>query len=167
MKMVGIIFIVLSSTMIGLLMASNMSGKVRRIEGLIAMLEEMASRLAHLRPTMLGLMTWLAARERFAELGIAEVCRQRLQSGEAFSISWRAGIECESNNIDRDLVDILSPLGEVLGSTDLDSQLSAISCACRLLKVNLETAREEQRKKSGMFRTMGVLCGIAIAILLI
>ena len=148
-------------------MASNMSDKVRRIEGLIAMLEEMASRLSHLRPTMLGLFTWLAARERFTELGIAQVCRQKLQSGEAFSTSWRASIECKSNSLDRDLAEILSPLGEVLGSTDLDSQLSVISCACRLLKVNLEKAREEQRKKSGMFRTMGVLCGIAIAILMI
>ena len=148
-------------------MASDMSEKVKRLESACAMLSEMSSRLAGLMPTMLGLMTQLAAQERFAPLGIAQKCRDKLLEGNPFSSSWGDAVESSRTLLGGEAADILLPLGEVLGAADLESQLGAISHAQKSLNLKLESAREDQKKKSGMLGAMGVLCGIAIAIFII
>jgi stage III sporulation protein AB len=148
-------------------MASNMSDRVRRIGLCVAMLEEMASRLSHLRPTMLGLMTWLSSQKRFSELGFTDICAKKLSLGSSFSDSWKEAVLEKTSLIGRDEADILSSLGDILGKADVESGLAALKSSGELLRVRLEAARDEQRKKAGMFRSMGVLCGIAIAILII
>jgi stage III sporulation protein AB len=153
--------------MIGALMTSNMSDRVRRLELSLSMLEEMANRLRYLRPTMLGLMTSISAQKRFSELKIAGLCHAGLLSGRPFSESWREALQKQRKILGDYGAEALLPLGEVLGSTDLDSQLAAIACQRELLEHGIFSAREERAKKGSLFRTMGVLGGVGIAIVLI
>ena len=58
-------------------------------------------------------------------------------------------------------------LGRLLGQTDLDGQLSEIEVVNDFLTAQLENASEERRKNEKMYRTLGLVTGLTIAIILI
>lgn len=62
---------------------------------------------------------------------------------------------------------ILFSIGEQLGGTDIDGQLSMLALNKTLAQRNLSEAQEEFRIKGRMFRNIWGLCGIAAGIMLI
>ena len=165
MKITGMLLIALSCSMTGMLMASNLSVRTRRLEGLCAMLDEMLHRLRHLQPTMQGLIYSLSLQERFRELVFLEDCRERMRGGRDFPESWKEAVRAQSWAFGRDEAEIAASLGDVLGRADMESQLGALRLASRLLEERANGARARAGQLSGLYRTMGALCGAALIIL--
>ncbi len=63
--------------------------------------------------------------------------------------------------------DILVNVGEQIGSTDINGQLSMLALNKSLAERNLLQAEEEYRIKGRMLRTVWCLCGIAAGIMAI
>lgn len=62
---------------------------------------------------------------------------------------------------------ILLNIGEQLGCTDIEGQLSMLALNKTLVRRNLSEAEDEFRTKGRMFRNVWGLCGIAAGIMLI
>lgn len=147
--------------------ASGLSARLRRLETCTALLGEMSGRLKYLQPTVQSLVTSLAAQDRFSELRFLKLCAADIGEGGEFSTAWRKSLEREERSLGREESALLASLGDVLGRTDLESQLAAISLTGGQLEQRVGAGREKMRRQESLYRSMGMLGGAAAAIILI
>ena len=148
-------------------MASKLWDRVRRLEECDALLGEMIHRMRYLTPTTGALIGSLCGQERFGQLTFLHRCRALLLEGDTVEQAWRTALKEEEKTLGREGYELLAGLADVLGRTDLESQLDALAGVRNLLADRCAGLREQAEKKSGLYRTMGVLCGAALVILLI
>ena len=84
-------------------------------------------------------------------------------AGEAWA---NALTDIKSNLLEEDII-ILKNLGRLLGQTDIEGQISEIEVVIQFLNTQLENARQERIKNEKMYRTLGIVSGLTIAIILI
>jgi len=127
----------------------------------------MHGRLQYLQPTVQSLITSLAAQQRFGELPFLRECSKLMLSGQDFSSSWRGALKKQIVTLGKEEAAMLGSLGDVLGQSDLDSQLAAISLARVQLEQRIDGAREKAAAQGSLYRSIGALGGVAAAIILI
>ena len=86
-----------------------------------------------------------------------------------FKKSWEDAIEANKQNFDLNYEDIntIKKLGNMLGKTDIQGQLSEISLNMNFLDTQIAYAEESRKKNEKMYRTLGTIFGLAIIIILI
>lgn len=57
--------------------------------------------------------------------------------------------------------------GKLLGKTDVEGQVSEILLTQKLIEKQIEKAEYEKLKNSKLYKSMGVICGLGICIILI
>lgn len=91
---------------------------------------------------------------------------QKLAHGSRFHESWRQAVSTEKSLTPADK-EILQNFGSELGRSDIEGQVAVINLTSELLKRQLAEAEEQSAKKATMYRSVGFLCGLATAIILI
>ncbi len=84
-------------------------------------------------------------------------------AGEA----WNLALKLEDLNIDDEDKNVLENLGKLLGKTDLEGQLNQIEMTMDLLDKQIKKAEIQKDKSEKMYRTLGMITGIAIVIIII
>ena len=69
-------------------------------------------------------------------------------------------------NLNQEDITFLKTLGNVLGKTDVEGQMSEINQFQTILKVQIENAEEEKNKNAKMYKSLGTIIGLAIVIIL-
>lgn len=64
-------------------------------------------------------------------------------------------------------LELLEGLADSLGASDVSTQLAYLALLETRLQERLEAAKEAQRSKGRMYRTLGVLCGIVVDIIIL
>lgn len=131
-------------------------------QSLSAMLITTSERLRYLSPSILNLMRILAA--GYPELKFLADCRDSLMRGEPFAESFSRAIE-QSGELSDKHREVLLPLSKELGSTDLESQLASLSYAATRMQQLAESERQHCQTHGKLYRTLGILGGIAAAII--
>lgn len=80
--------------------------------------------------------------------------------------AWCEGTESSLFLTDSDK-NVIKTIGKLLGKTDIEGQLSEISLGLDLVSKQLKSAEEERNKNSKLYKTMGVILGLGISIILI
>lgn len=86
-----------------------------------------------------------------------------LTAGDA----WDIAVDTNSLNINDEDKNILKNLSKLLGKTDIDGQISQIELTSKFLDEQIEKAEKERTKSEKMYRTLGMVIGLAIVIILI
>lgn len=81
-------------------------------------------------------------------------------------ISWKEATD-EIRNINMEDKEIIKMFGKLLGKTDIKGQVSQIELSLKLIEKQIEKAEMEKNKNSKLYKTMGVICGMAICIILV
>lgn len=89
-----------------------------------------------------------------------------LDENEDFHRVWQEGVKKQAYLNQRDK-ELLFALGEHLGETDSEGQLSFLEMTETMLAEQREEAREERSAKSRMYRSVGILCGLALGIMVL
>jgi len=86
-----------------------------------------------------------------------------------FRLAWNEAVEKNKQqlNLKKDDINIIKSLGNMLGKTDVQGQLSEISLNMNFLDTQIRLAEDEQYKNEKMYRTLGTIVGLAIIIILI
>lgn len=63
--------------------------------------------------------------------------------------------------------EVIKTMGKLLGKTDIEGQLSEISLGLDLIGKQIKYAEYERNKNSKLYKTMGVILGLGISIILI
>ena len=83
--------------------------------------------------------------------------------------AWKEAIEKNKYilNLNEEDIDTIKKLGNMLGKTDVQGQLSEISLNINFLDTQIAYAEESRKKNEKMYRTLGTIFGLAIIIILI
>ena len=83
--------------------------------------------------------------------------------------AWNKSIEEEKENLslNKEDINIIKNLGNMLGKTDVEGQVSEIELVTSFLDTQVKKAEEERRKNEKMYRNLGTIIGLAIVIILI
>lgn len=73
---------------------------------------------------------------------------------------WEKVIKQEESNLNSEDKKILIDMGKILGSTDIDGQVSNIKIASDFIDKQIEKAEKEKEKNAKMFRTLGIVSRI-------
>lgn len=130
------------------------------------MLEELSVQIRFRAATVYELLDYLS--ESVGELEFLCFARAELAAGESFYCAWEKGLSLWQNTAlhDEDRALLLS-IGAKLGDSDVEGQLSTIELHKQHLSALLLIATEQRQKKGKLYRSMGVLGGVFIAIMLI
>lgn len=150
--------------MTGIFAASGLLKRVLTLETVIRLYQYLYDRLKFLQPSVGSLISQAAVCAEFKDLTFLPACGESLRRGESFPESWKTAVEAFPE-LKREEKTVMLSLGDILGASDLESQLSAIEYGKALLETRLETAREYAGKHKKLYRTLGILAGLGIAIL--
>lgn len=81
--------------------------------------------------------------------------------------AWEYSIDISQNSLNNEDINIIKDFGKTLGQTDLNGQLSKTKLILEFLDKQIEEAKEEERKNKKLYRSLGVLTGIGLVIILI
>lgn len=86
-----------------------------------------------------------------------------LTAGEA----WNIAVDTSMLSINEEDKNILKNLSRLLGQMDVEGQISQIELTSKFLDEQIEKAEKERMKSEKMYRTLGMVIGLAIVIIII
>lgn len=133
---------------------------------MLAMFAEMSSQLRYRAVRTDELLRTLCGQSTLARSGFISLLGQELEKGSLPQEAWKCAAE-ECPYLDDGDRSILLRIGERLGATDTEGQLSLLALGTELAGKNLLLAEEESRVKGSMMKKTGLLCGAAAAIMIL
>ena len=83
------------------------------------------------------------------------------------TISWNNAVQNSKSDFNKDDREILMLLGKMLGKTDKSGQISQIELVDNFLDKQILDAKKKKKKNEKLYRTLGVVSGLVIAIILV
>lgn len=164
MKLFGCCLIAAVCGVGGMLAAGRLSQRVNQLRLLIQLLNDMMNQLRYTLPTVGDMLQSLAGQPCYQTLTFL-TCAAEMLSHEPFPHSWQTALR--AHPLPQEEQTILLQVGSTLGSTDLDGQLSALSLCREQLQNLLRRAESLQQSHSTLYRSLGLLTGLFLVILLI
>lgn len=165
-KLVGVMLLVTASSYIGINMSQTLKERVIRIELIKRMLDEISTLIRHRALTVSEIVDELNKSTVYKELDFINFAKNDITERIPFSNVWEKSIIRDKKLFQEERKELIS-LGYSLGTSDIDGQLSALSIIKNKFDIIAEKSNFEYTKKGKLYRTLGVLCGVFISILLI
>jgi len=171
LKLIGAILIFLASTSIGFSYAQKLVRRCQEIRQLRACLALLEMEIHYGTRPLAEACDHIASREKGAVGRLFAVSGQKLRRMDGAS-TYR----CFQKAVDQVWGDttlkqeekkVFLRLAQMLGRSDREDQLHHLKQACAQLEVEEEKAREEQGRYEKMYKTMGILFGALLVILMI
>ena len=165
-KIIIYAFIFLSCSLIGILISKKYINRVNELKEFKNALNIFKTKIRY---------TYEPIPEIFAEISenvnsnISNVFKQAslkmdiLAAGEA----WNLALKIDNLNINDEDRNILKNLSKLLGKTDLQGQLNQIEMTSDFLDEQIKKAEKEKDKNEKMYRTLGMILGLTIVIILL
>lgn len=170
-KLLGCTLVFTVSALIGVILAKVYSTRVENIMDMITAFEILHTKIRYNQSTLdeifkdIGLQLKGDVGELFNKLGIAFEENMYYTADEL----WRRVIEDNIKTCDFSFEDIqvINEFSYMLGKSDLEGQLRNIDMTLSRLKSQLIRAESEEKKYSKMYRNVGILGGMGLAVILI
>lgn len=130
---------------------------------LIAMVEEMRIQIRFREPRIYELISQLACNSAFSQLDFLGEIAQKLENGQDFHKLW--GESVNEMCLDKEDCAIITALGNGLGTSDSNGQNALLELTKTQLLLRLDNAVEAYSQKGKMYRSLGVLCGAGLGIM--
>ena len=114
--------------------------------------------------TLGELLDTFSNRSVYQEFQFLSQTAAHMQQQTPFVQAWSEQVQAEKH-LSPEVKEVLLELGEELGTTDLEGQLSALSQAHIQLQRFQNTYRVTYQKKGKLYRSLGLLAGLLLAVL--
>lgn len=143
--------------------------RAETLENILLMLSITETQLRYSRMPVSDLLKSLCENNALSGLGFLKECRELLCFGESFPCAWKKSIEASSElkRLLPETYDNLLVLGDEIGATDLDGQLSRCEYYNCLFTGVLSERREKSKRSAKLFPPLGMLLGISAALFII
>lgn len=99
--------------------------------------------------------------------GKSNIFEETLKRNKEIYLSWNESIDEHKNGFNIEDKEIIKMFGKLLGKTDIKGQVSQIELTQKLIEKQIEKAEIDKNKSSKLYKTMGIICGMAICIILV
>ena len=164
-KLAGIIMIFSAASMTGAYLSASLHQRCIRLETLRRMTEDIASYIRYRELTVYEIVQELSTDSFYRDFDFVCCLSRNLDRHRPFYGQWEsAADECRFKGDERNL--ILS-LGNVLGTSDTQGQLAAIELYSAKLDSMIKASDEQYSRKGKLYRSLGVLSGAMLGILML
>lgn len=170
-KIAGSIIVILSCSFLGFILSRDCSKRpqqLRELQGLLQMFENQISYLSDIIAE---------AFERIGRVGgfgtgiFFRRTVELLKEGKVSNASeaWEQAVrQCiKMTALNREDEEIISSFGKLLGNTDIEGQIKNIRLTLGQLALQEDKAEESRKKNENMYKSLGMLGGIAVVIVLL
>ena len=81
--------------------------------------------------------------------------------------AWNKSLEEASINLYKEDIENIKNFGKMLGKTDKEGQISQLELTKTFIEMQIEKAKVEEEKNSKVYKTLGVIVGLAFVIILV
>ena len=148
--------------------AGKVYQRVRALECCITLVELIKAELLYTLAQPASLMRELQKRQAVKELSFLSRCDTLCRQGIAFPIAWRESVQESGKTMSLLAEDneLLLQMGELLGSTSLQGQIDQLERLKEQFHLQRERALEKYQTSGRLYRSLGILGGLAVVILL-
>ncbi len=164
-KLVGILLLVLSGTVAGVLAALSLRGQVYRAERLCQFLREWSVKMRFSCFSVPELLEQFRDVPGYAMFSFPGKILENLSPEGNLSTVWTEAIE-EEQGLTAFQRELLLPLGRELGTSDIQGQLDTLQQYQQQLEPYTEQLRQNCQKKQKLYASMGLLTGLLAAVIL-
>ena len=162
------LLIITTTGLTGIIFSKRLTERVEFLSLLKLMLEEISIQIRFQASTLSEILDVLRRDKTLAALDFLSEIKKNYLPYEDFYEAWSRGIEkCRYPFLKETDVDFIKGIGFSLGKSDIEGQLGMISIHMGNLGLIIEKAREERDKKGKLYRSLGILSGAFISILLV
>ncbi|MCI9177474.1 MAG: hypothetical protein HFJ28_02605 [Clostridia bacterium] len=165
-KLFILALIIVASSTIGILFSKRYFNREKEIKEMKTALNMFATKIKFTYEPIPNLFREIANKIEGNVGNIFEIAATKMDEKSAGE-AWEEALNQMPHNFNKEDLAVLKNLSKLLGQTDLEGQLSQIETVNEFLKNQLENALEERRKNEKMYRTLGIVSGLTIAIILI
>ena len=87
--------------------------------------------------------------------------------GNSAKDAWEYSIDISQTALKQEDLNIIKDFGKTLGQTDLQGQLSKTKLTLQFLEKQIEESQLEENKNKKLYKTLGVLTGVGLVVILI
>lgn len=168
-KIIGAAALICATSLIGFSMAADCSKRPRTLRELQALLQMLENEISYLSNLLSEAFYRIYEGSKSEAAVLFKAAAENLESsGVTADQAWEDAVEDNFSKLSLNKEDkaVLVSFGKMLGNSDLEGQLNNIKLITSQLKLQELKAEEMKRKNEKMYRSLGVLSGLAIAILL-
>lgn len=169
LKIAAVVLIVAAFALAGRYYAYLEKKRVETLRDILMMISVTETQLRYARLPVSDLLKNLSENSALSGLGFLRECRELLCFGEPFSSAWKNSIgqNSELKKLLPEAYDSLIVLGDEIGATDLEGQLSRCEYYKQFFARILEEREEKSKRSAKLFPPLGLLLGISAALFLI
>lgn len=166
MKSFFILTLILISSILGSYFSRRLKLRCVFLKNISYMLEDISLMIEYDAAEVWNIIKRLCGNKRYEELDFLKAVQSEKESD--FSYLWEKSVsEKKYDFLADEEIEFIKDIGRKLGKTDIFGQLNTIKYEKNQLEKMLKNAEEEYIAKGKLYRSLGVLGGAFIAILLI
>ncbi len=154
-----------AASLIGISASDKLKSRADELEMIVHMLEETKILIRYKAMTVFDIVQALKENVIINQLDFIKKLEPAIET--PFYISWEKSIVNMQSSLKDSDKKLLKSFGRSLGSSDIDGQLSNIEVYKEDFARIKATADNEFQKKSRLYRSLGVLSGMFLSIMLI
>lgn len=168
LRYIFLISILVGSTSIGFLLSRRYSDRMKELNDISSLINILKNKIKFTHKPLGEILQEISTIKK--DTKIPEIFSKTGQKLENRKIeeAWNEAISEEKFylNLKNEDIDLMRTLGNVLGKTDVEGQMSEINQFDNLLKIQIKNAENEKNKNSKMYKSLGTIIGLAIVIIL-
>lgn len=168
-KLIGAAVLICSTSLIGFSLAADCSKRPKALRELQALLQMLENEISYLSNLLGEAFNRIYERSNLdTALLFKEAAKYLETGGITADLAWERAVDENYSGLSLNKEDkaVLLTFGKMLGNSDLEGQLNNIKLISSQLKLQELKAEEMRQKNEKMYRSLGVLSGLAIAIIL-
>lgn len=170
-KIIGSVIVIISSTCIGMKLSDKLNVQLellRKMKHLVILIRgEIKYNNSYLGQAFLNISNRICEPYKGLMIEVAEKLDD--ETGETFADIWKKGVEEKllKTELSKKHILKLQELGDTLGFLDKEMQMSNFDLFIDRLDCEIEESVQKNKENCKLYRSLGVLSGIAIVILTI
>lgn len=149
----------------GLYFSKRLKEREQIIAASILLIKELSVQIRYTNSQIGEILKNASQNEAYKKLLFVADCFDIGEKGDFHTI-WSDGVKKQPYLMARDK-ELLLSLGDKLGSTDLEGQLSFLEMSEEIFRQRQQQAVEDYKNKGKVYRSVGLLCGLAVGIIVL
>lgn len=165
-KYIILLLIFFSSTAIGILLSKKYVNRANELKEMRNALNMFKTKIKYTYEPIPNIFKEISKNLTTSVSNIFKIANEKMKI-ETAGQAWNDAIEECNTNLSREDLNILKGLGKLLGKTDVEGQLSEIELTSSFIDTQIEKSETERAKNEKLYKTLGIVAGLAIVIVLI
>lgn len=171
LRLFGSIIVLMSSSFLGYILSTDCKKRPQQLRELQALLQMFENRISYLSDILTDAFDIIFASSK-SEVGIFfNYTSKKLKAERNMNAceAWEAAVRdnIKKTSLNKEDEEILVSFGKILGGSDLEGQIKNIRLTINQLKLQEDKAEKSRVKNEGMYRSLGILGGIAVVVVLV